>query len=60
MEDVETRSFFAQKNGAGIRGTYTGKQLINVESSVLPFGEWKSLHPATEVLVGEEKEEPMP
>lgn len=59
MEDVETTSFFAQKNGAGIRGPYTGKQLINVNSQVAPFGEWKRSHPTTEVLVGEE-EEPRP
>lgn len=54
MEEEETSSFFAQKIGAGIRGPYSGKQLVNVESSIVRFGEWRKLHPATEVLVGEE------
>jgi hypothetical protein len=51
--EPETDSLFALRTGEGIRGPLRGKRLINVPSILRSYGEWKSEHPDTGVVIGE-------
>ena len=50
MYDRETDSLWPQIDGTAISGSYKGKQLRPIASSLLTWKEWKKLHPDTVVL----------
>ena len=50
MFDHATGSFWFQIGGEAIVGALTGSRLKPLPSATLPWGVWKELHPATQIL----------
>jgi hypothetical protein len=50
MFDRQTNSFWWQTAGEAIVGTLTGRRLTALPSVTITWGEWKALHPDTQVL----------
>jgi hypothetical protein len=50
MYDRQTDSLWPQIDGTAISGSYQGKELRPIASSLLTWKEWKKLHPDTLVL----------
>ncbi|MFB6360318.1 MAG: DUF3179 domain-containing protein [Halobacteriales archaeon] len=51
MYDDRTGSLWSQLLGGAIRGPRAGEQLSLLHSSLTSWGEWRGLHPSTEVLL---------
>jgi len=52
MYDHQTGSYWFQVAGEAVVGTLTGTRLKLLPSATMPWGEWKTLHPGTMLLVG--------
>jgi len=53
MFDYETGSYWFQVMGRAIVGAMTGVELTSLPSATLAWEDWKKLHPATRLLVGD-------
>ena len=54
MYDHQTGSYWFQVAGEAVVGTLTGSRLKPLPSSTMPWGDWKSLHPGTRLITGDE------
>ena len=50
MFDVETQSLWPQILGEAVNGTFHGTRLRFLPTARMSFGEWKALHPDTQVV----------
>lgn len=50
MYDRQSESWWSQADGKAIRGPRQGGQLEQVASAMMSWRDWRSLHPATQVL----------
>lgn len=60
MVDRQTGSYWFHAGGEAIAGTLTGSRLDLLPSVTATWGEWRRLHPATRVLVGNRGERLQP
>jgi hypothetical protein len=52
MYDHQTGSYWFQTGGEAVVGSLTGAHLDLLPSTTMSWGEWKKLHPETQVLTG--------
>lgn len=50
MYDRQSDSWWSQADGKAIQGPRRGAQLVQMPSDLMPFAEWRALHPGTLVL----------
>ena len=54
MYDHQTRSYLFQVAGEAVVGTLTGSWLKPLPSAMMPWGDWKALHPEIRLIIGAE------
>ena len=52
MYDHQTGSYWFQVAGEAVVGTLTGSRLKALPSATMPWGEWKALHPSSQLITG--------